>query len=216
MEVKCLHNNTLYVKGETEGEVLGKLGMFMPKNTEHLIISGISHIDSDAFRGCTNLKSVEIRDGLKTIGDWAFSGCASLSYLSIPRTLTSIGSWAFQGCGFTKVKLWQGIYLGTGVFHFCKKLKKVEISAETVPSLLFKDCKNLEHVGLNGVKTIEDWAFSGCTALASVTIPDSVTTVGNGAFERCKNLERASMNPRKTKMHRMSFWESPVIIAFRV
>ncbi len=40
----------------------------------------------------------------------------------------------------------------------------------------------------NGVKTIEDGAFEGCTSLTSVNIPDSVRTIGDWAFARCTSL----------------------------
>ncbi len=41
------------------------------------------------------------------------------------------------------------------------------------------------------VTTIDDSAFSACTNLTGVTIPDSVTWIGNYAFSRCSNLTYA-------------------------
>ena len=38
------------------------------------------------------------------------------------------------------------------------------------------------------VTSIESAAFSGCSALTSVTIPDSVTIIGWGAFSGCTGL----------------------------
>ena len=40
----------------------------------------------------------------------------------------------------------------------------------------------------DSVTSIGDWAFYGCTSLTSVTIPDSVTIIGRGAFSGCDNL----------------------------
>ena len=45
----------------------------------------------------------------------------------------------------------------------------------------------------NGVKTIGDAAFYGCTALTQIVVPDSVTSIGDGAFERCGSLERITL-----------------------
>ena len=39
-----------------------------------------------------------------------------------------------------------------------------------------------------GVKVIGNEAFSSCSSLTSINIPNSVTTIGNGAFSRCSSL----------------------------
>ena len=40
------------------------------------------------------------------------------------------------------------------------------------------------------LKTIESSAFADCNSLTSVTIPDSVTSIGSGAFNRCNALRQ--------------------------
>ena len=40
----------------------------------------------------------------------------------------------------------------------------------------------------DSVTSIGIWAFAGCTSLTSVTIPDSVTSIGSSAFEGCDSL----------------------------
>ena len=45
----------------------------------------------------------------------------------------------------------------------------------------------------DSVKSIGDDAFSGCTALESVTIPDSVKSIGNSAFVGCTALESVTI-----------------------
>ena len=41
----------------------------------------------------------------------------------------------------------------------------------------------------NSVTSIGDGAFSRCTGLTSITIPESVTSIGGGAFESCTNIK---------------------------
>ncbi len=40
----------------------------------------------------------------------------------------------------------------------------------------------------NGVRNINDYAFSNCSSLNSITIPEGVNTIGSFAFEHCYNL----------------------------
>ncbi|MBQ7235696.1 MAG: leucine-rich repeat domain-containing protein, partial [Clostridia bacterium] len=40
----------------------------------------------------------------------------------------------------------------------------------------------------NGVKSIGNSAFRGCTGLTSIEIPNSVTSIGGYAFYNCSNL----------------------------
>jgi len=53
----------------------------------------------------------------------------------------------------------------------------------------FSDCTNLTSVTIpNNVASIGYWMFNGCTSLTSVTIGNSLTTIGYGAFDSCTSL----------------------------
>ena len=45
-----------------------------------------------------------------------------------------------------------------------------------------------DYIIKDGTRIIANYAFSGCTSLTSVTIPNSVTSIGFGAFYDCTNL----------------------------
>ena len=47
----------------------------------------------------------------------------------------------------------------------------------------------------DGVTSIGDWAFSGCTGLTQVTIGSGVTTICNSAFEDCTGLKMIAVAP---------------------
>ncbi len=54
----------------------------------------------------------------------------------------------------------------------------------------WKDCENLiKTVSIgDGITSIGDYTFQGCSGLTSVVIPNSVTSIGNSAFYKCSNL----------------------------
>lgn len=53
----------------------------------------------------------------------------------------------------------------------------------------FSDCTNLISIVLpDSITSIGQFAFSGCTSLSSIIIPDSVISIGNGAFSGCTSL----------------------------
>ena len=59
----------------------------------------------------------------------------------------------------------------------------------TIRTEEFKDYTSLTSVTIgNSVTSIGNYAFSGCTGLPSVTIPNSVTSIGNNAFNGCTGL----------------------------
>lgn len=53
----------------------------------------------------------------------------------------------------------------------------------------FSDCSSLTSVTIpDSVTSINNGTFDGCTSLTSIMIPDSITSIGDGAFQDCTNL----------------------------
>lgn len=127
------------------------------------------------------------------IGDAAFARCASLTSVSIPDCVVSIGEGAFlwtpwynsQPDGLLYLDNWLIGYKGnkpTGELNIAEGTKGIAAKA-------FSGCTGLTSVTIpNSVKAISNYAFSGCTGLTTMTIPNSVTTIGNSAFSGCTGL----------------------------
>ncbi|MBQ8101132.1 MAG: leucine-rich repeat protein, partial [Paludibacteraceae bacterium] len=141
--------------------------------TTYNIKQGTKWIGDNAFSGCSSLTSVTIPNSVTSIGDYAFSGCNSLTSVTIPNSVTSIGNYAFNGC--TSLPIIDNIRYADYYL--------VEVTDKTLTTYNIKQ----------GTKWIGSSAFSGCSSLTSVTIPNSVTNIGDRAFYNCKNLNRVNI-----------------------
>ena len=99
----------------------------------------------------SEVKNLEIPDGVTSIPNYSFYQCKIITSLNIPASVNSIGSSAFEDCtGLTSVSLSNGLTLiGGSAFEGCKA-----VSSITIPS---------------SVTTIAINAFNGCTRLNNIT-----------------------------------------------
>ena len=181
--------------------------------TSITIPEGVTSIGNYAFHFCTRLTSITIPEGVTSIGKWAFYECSSLSSINIPEGVTSIGEWAFRFCSrLTSITIPESVTsIGNGAFDYCFFAKDafINLSAltnsdnwdaiigeeETSEGLLIKNnaavkCRTwATSITIpDGVTSIGEGTFSGCSSLTSITIPEGVTSIGYRAFYGCSSL----------------------------
>ena len=176
------------------------------KNSKIPSDGSIKTLDSDAFLYCSDLKSVDIPNGVKNIKSWTFNGCTSLESVTIPDSVINIGDSAFAHCSSLKiVKLGKGVEsLSANTFYDCNSLECITVD-ESNPNyasqdgILYNKAKT-EFIHIpkvikgaifipNGITSIGQYAFKDCSELTSITIPNSVTMIGENAFLGCTSLE---------------------------
>ena len=130
-------------------------------------------IGGNAFSGCVNLSSVDIKK-TNNVGNWAFNGCSSLNKISLDNKIKSLGKFAFQDCSnLTQFVIPDSVtILNYDLLDGCSSLKSIRIH--------------------KGVKEI-DRAFGRCTNLSTLIIEDRNTSLKLGSaygdnplFKDCK------------------------------
>ncbi len=191
-------------------------------------------IEWQAFKDCTKLTSVTIKDGMTDIGGEAFSGCSKLTSVTIPNSVTSIGYNAFCDCSkltdvtlsdqitsiegstfqnctsLTTITIPDGVTVIHGsAFSGCEKLSSITIpnSVEKIEGSVFYNCSKLTSVDLSNITqtTIEWGTFQNCTSLTSITIPDDVEVINGYAFAGCTNLTSITIPSNLTKIGEYAF-----------
>ena len=115
-----------------------------------------------------------------SIANQAFSRSTDLTSVSIPATVTSIGNNIFYECTSLASII---IEAGNAVYDTRENCNAI---IETANNKLLYGC--MGSTIPDGVASIENSAFSGCTGLTSAIIPNSVTSIGNAAFSGCTSL----------------------------
>ena len=195
-----------------------------------IIPDGITEIKDWVFAYMTGLKSVKMPASVTTIGARAFLGCNSLYDVALSENLTTIGTGAFYQTNLQSIVFPESLKtIDDGAFSETP-LVLVEIpdGVENMGKMVFKDCKELKTVVIgNGLKTIPERAFDHCSVLRSVTfgnsvekimecafqctdlrevmIPNSVTTIGDGAFISCASLETLELPSGLTSIGKYAF-----------
>ena len=140
----------------------------------------------------SDLREVELPEGLSYIGARAFCDSPNLTKVKIPSTVTKIKDGAFWGCtGLTKIELPPQLEeVGYSSFYGCSGLTEITIpsSVKTIRSGAFEKCYNLESVTLSeGIGEIGTEAFRS-TNLKSLNIPKSVKKLGRDIVDGCQHL----------------------------
>lgn len=164
------------------------------------IPSSVTAIGYSPFKGCTSLESIVIPRTVASMDTYTFDGCTSLNSVTFeePSQITIIPNSAFQNCSALATITFPSSVteIAPYAFNGCSSLDDIVIPShvKTVNHRSFLNCSSLSDLTIsNGVETISDLAFQG-TDLTSVTVPNSVSTLGNDLFNGCSNLMLIDMS----------------------
>lgn len=182
----------------------------------------VKKIGDSAFINCRDLGAVVFKNGsrLTSIGNSAFFN--TLTYaISIPDKVTSIGDYAFYNTSIQSVTIGLSVKtIGKDVFKDCNQLANVTWNAKLM------DLSQTSVDVFNNMESIKTFSFGdkvedipanlcqGCKGITSITIPKSVSSVGNKAFANCRGLKDVVWKAEKCSSAYSTFDGLPNITSF--
>ena len=156
---------------------------------------------------------------------------STVTYNGTTYSVTRIGEDAFSICrGLTSVTIGNSVTsLGEGAFYHCKDLTSIIVEdanstydsrdncnaiIETATNTLIAGCQNTTIP--NSVTSIGEGAFVYCSGLTSVTIPNSVTSIGNGAFAECSSLTSVTIGNSVTTIEYAAFMSCDALTSITI
>lgn len=178
--------------------------------TEVNLPSSVTKIPSDAFRLCTDIKSATFSESITEIGTMAFDGCTGLETISIPPSLSQVRYNAFNGCtglkavNISNLKAWCNISFDSGDSAYESSANplyhahSLYLNGEKVDNLVIPE----------DVEAISNSSFIGAD-ITSLTINNTVSSVGHGAFKSCGNLKQINFGHSLKTIGKYSFDNCP-------
>ncbi len=175
--------------------------------TEITIPERVTKINDGTFNNCSGLTSVNIHDDITEIGVGAFKGCTGI--IQTENGVEYVANWAV---GHDNESITDEVTirsdtkgLSNKLFQKCEKLTAITIpdSVTIVGCAIFYGCTNLTTVQLGNqmtslpsytysemmMGTYYEGFFEDCKSLTNITIPQSLTSIGDYAFKSCYGLK---------------------------
>lgn len=160
----------------------------------------VSAIDDGAFQNGMGLTSVIIPNSVQSMGSATFAGCSNIESLTIPF----VG--AKSGVQSTDSEIYSfGYIFGMTEYdnsYCCYQHTKYDNGKSRA------DCyylpKSLKTVNVSGGEIL-DYAFENCTYIESISVPDSITQIGESAFLGCAYLKSFDIPQGLTEIKQATF-----------
>lgn len=187
-----------------------KVGDYMFYNCKQLVNlmlpENITDIEDYAFADCDRLSVISIPDEVKSFGVQSFRNDISLLRIPMPSGLIYIKDYAFTGCnGISEITIPASVAdIGDGIVKGCQNISKINVAegnnhfasedgvlytSNFDELLIFPvNYESKSYIVKDGTKSIAPYAFVDSKRLNEVTLPSTLTNIGEDAFIGCVNL----------------------------
>ena len=156
----------------------------VPKSVKRVLVDlSVKRIEEGAFQGCNLLESIAISPSVEEVGNHAFRKCSRLKTVTF---LTKSSKMRRQNM--------------RGLRHDEKKEEKAYCSNPSFDT----------EPRSSQLRTIGEWAFFNCSALASVNLPNGLRSIGARAFQRCSSMSITELPKTLTSVGENAFAGTPL------
>lgn len=181
------------------------------------IPNSVTKLGESVFEKCTSLTSVDIPNSVTTIGAYLFRDCTSLTSIVIPDSVTSLGaSMCTRLTNLKEVIIGRGVQQLTQQLYGCTGIVSLTIpylgrtadetdSNYTLGYLFGSTAPNtndtyvptsLSNVVITGGSKVLNFAFWNCKSIQSITLPESITSMGSSLFYGCSKLQSITIKAK--------------------
>lgn len=179
-------------------ETIGATAFFQCSGLEKILIpNSVKTIGESAFYQCTSLKEIILPEYLETIPEGAFNQCSSLEEILIPTKVTEVGQYAFYSTKLQKAGYPDAIsnpfgedVLAIEYDAYNSKIENGCVYSRRNDMLYYVPMTvGPDFVVPDGVTEITDDAFALCKGLTTLTLPNTITTLGKRVWNGCNALK---------------------------
>ncbi|MBQ9867096.1 MAG: leucine-rich repeat protein [Lachnospiraceae bacterium] len=187
----------------------------------------VTYIGEKAFSKCAKINSIEIPENVATLGASAFEGCTLLENVTFSAiAVTKSGKNIFKDCSLKNIVIGTKItilpdYLFDGARFQKNSQGQYDMITLTLPASVTRigiasltnvvNLKELKFASGSALNEIAMSAFSGCTGLEKIDIPETVTKIDNNAFLNCTSLTGINLPKNLTLLGMSAFKNCPKI-----
>ena len=186
--------------------------------TSVVIPDGVTTIEDYGFRWCRALTSINFlgQSSLVKIGQRAFSYCEALAEVALPKNLKSIGNLAFEECRAIKKIYFDSAnvsYVLNNKTPFEKSYQVQNIiignNVETIPNYFFNALSTVTSLTFEeNSKLVEigEYAFTNCSSILEIILPESVKVLGESCFSNCSKVSTLHIPKALVTLGEKSFY----------